>query len=545
MQASNDKQGISLWAKIGYVVFAALIALIAYRIGSVWFGHIVVIALTFPMTWFSEPKARRMTRFAYAILVLTLILSTGFIQFLNNPDRVAAIESSGFFRFLFGGTAIRVILSIIIAFLISAALLASPVLLVAYVSCEWILALHRVYGISRRQAMRLLLSLIFNTSYPYFVIENGELTLSNPSGLLPDLGGPGVAVVKPYNAVVFERSGNITRIEGPGMFMTKRFEFIKAIVNLRKQWANFTAENILTKDHVPLTFNCGVGFRIESRQDTVKRVEERSQSFEGGRFTGIIGGDYPVYKRTIYRAVYNTTAAGWKMLSQGAAETQLRRVLREQYSLEDLFRLQGKRLTPDSSIIDKIRGEVQRRVNEISPNWGTTITGFNIKSFEAPEDIKDKLVEMWAAQYAGRSKLLAARSKKAAIRIEAEGDKITEKIKAEGYKEASLIKAEADREVTTIESEAIVEKARAKADAAIIEGRGEAEARVELYRRMLALGPSIDDKATLWTILKRLQTTEEIRTMSRWLLEPDDRHYGRGPRQPRQLLSPQEEESEE
>jgi regulator of protease activity HflC (stomatin/prohibitin superfamily) len=440
MQAPNDKKGLPSWVRIGYAVLAALMALLAYRVGSIWAGHAVLILLTFFATWFASPKARRVVRFGHLLLSMTLLLATALILFLNAPEQAVTIESSQLLSFFVGGVAAKALVSIVAALLISALLLMAPILLVTYVSSEWILALHEVYGISRRQAMRLLLSLVFNTAYPYYFVEDGEITLTKPPGLLPKLGGPGIAVIRPYNAAAFELAGNITRIEGPGLVTTKRYESLKGATSLRKQWSSFTAESVLTKDHVPLTFHCGVGFRIESRQDTAKRVEEQSQAFEGSRFSGIIGGDYPVYKRTIYRAVYGTTETGWKLLSQGATETQLRAVLR-QYRLEDLYRLENNELAEDKSVIDEIVDEVSRKINAISPTWGTTVSTFLIQSFDAPKDVEQKLLELWATPYRKQQQEIAARATTEAIRMrgEAEADAIAEVEKAKLVARENLI----------------------------------------------------------------------------------------------------------
>jgi regulator of protease activity HflC (stomatin/prohibitin superfamily) len=395
-------------------------------------GHGLVIVLLFVATWALKPKLRRVARFGHAIFALTLLLATRLFLYLDAPARIATIEANGLYRFLLGGTGARVLVSIVVALLASLVVLLGPLLVVLYASSEWVLAMPKVSGVTRWQAIRLLLSLVFNTSYPYYLVEDGELTQSKPKGILPALGGPGVAVIKPYNAVVFERAGNITRIEGPGMFLTERFEFIKKIIDLRKQWIEFTAEDVLTRDHVPVSFGCGVGFRIEARKDTAKRVEEQSEAFEGSRFVGIIGGDYPVYKRTIYRAVYGTTAAGWRLLSKGATETQLRAVLR-QYRLEDLYRLRDDELTEDESVIDEIAREVQDRVSQISPHWGTTITTLVIKTLEAPADVKDKLLELWAAEYDGRKLQVrtAAEAEALVLKSEAEAAALTQQSQAE------------------------------------------------------------------------------------------------------------------
>jgi regulator of protease activity HflC (stomatin/prohibitin superfamily) len=424
-QATKNRPGVPLWARIGYALFGALLTLIAYRVGSIWAGHAVIILLTFVAVWFSKPEARRVVLAAQIMFSLTLLLATAFIEFFNAPEQVAAIEGSGFLRFLLGGTAVRVLVSILAALALSVVLVAMPVLIVAYASSEWILAMREVYGVTRRQALRLLLSTIFQTSYAYYIVEDGEITKSKPDGLLPQLGGPGIVIIKPYNAVVFERSGEVTRIVGPGKVLTKRFEFAKEIIDLCKQSTPFTCENVLTKDHVPLTFHCSVNFRIEAAKDTAKWLKSPVSSDQGGQFPGVISGDYKVYQHTLYRAVYQTGSSGWKGTTKGASETQLLNVVRE-YPLADLYRLQSGRLIRKQSAIDQIRQEVLHRVSDLATQWGVTVTGFKIASFEAPAEVKEGLLELWAAPY-----------EKVRTRIEAEA--VRKRIESRGQAEAQAI----------------------------------------------------------------------------------------------------------
>ncbi|MGD8464146.1 MAG: SPFH domain-containing protein [Anaerolineae bacterium] len=485
MQASNsnDRIQIPTWAKILYLLFVALVALIAYRVGSIWFGHIVVILFLLPLTWTFAPRSRRLVRFLFVYIVLTTLLATAFFLFLNDPYRSAAIEDAGLLNFLIGGQAARVIVSIVTAVLLSALVLLGPILLLAWVSSEWILQMPDVYDISRWQAMRMLAGTMLNTTAAYFVVDEGEIKQSKPSGLLPRLGGPGMAVIKPYNAVVFERGGEITRIEGPGAYRTERFEMVKGIVDLRKQWLNFTAENVLTKDNVPLTFHCGVGFQIEPQWETARRVEAPGESREGRKFTGIIDGDYAVYRRTIYRAVYNTTAGGWRLSSQGATETQLRKIMR-QYRLEDLYRLEDDQLKQDAPVINTIEEQVRDNTGTILHTWGATLSTFSIKSFEAPEDVKDRLLEMWAARYASRRQIIDAEGSRDAdlTRWQAQEEITIREARADGQAELTRLMAETEKHIQLANAERLALESKAAGESQAIREKRRAESEVEAER---------------------------------------------------------------
>jgi regulator of protease activity HflC (stomatin/prohibitin superfamily) len=505
-----SKEGIPLWAMIAYCIFVALITLIAYRAISIWVGHALIVLFTLPFAVLFKLEFRRVVRFAHVIFALTLLLATVFIQFLNAPGQVETIESSAFLRFLLGDLAVRTLASIVMALLVSILLLLAPLVTLAYTSSEWLLKMRADSEITRWQAVRLFLSVIFNTNYFSCTVQDGEITSVKPAGVLPSLGGPGKVIIKPYNAAVFEKGGEITRIEGPGKILTRDGEIVKGAINLRKQWRSFRAENMLTKDNVPLNFECGVGFRIESAKDTAKRGQVSLPDHQGGKLAGIISGDYKVYRHTLYRAFYDTSSQ-WDTSSQATAGTQLLNIVRE-YLFKDLYRVQSGRLSCDQSTIAEITQEVKERTSKITPDWGVIITGFKIASVEVPAKIEKEILEMWAAQYASRSRLIEARSKRDAAKIEAAGR----------------------RDALKIEAEALPETAKAEAAATIIRGKGEAEAKAELFRQMLALDPSMD-RDTLLVILDRLRSDEEIRILAR-LLEPKESRYISTGRHPWPLL---------
>jgi regulator of protease activity HflC (stomatin/prohibitin superfamily) len=412
MQASNNKPGVPSWAIIGYAILTILIAWFAYRVGSVWLGHAVLITLTFVATWFVKPVARPLARALWALTATTLLLSTFFILFLNA---------------LLGGAVARASLSILVSLVLSLLLLGAAFYIALYISSEWMVSVSKTFGATHKEALRLLYSMFFHTNYPWYTVEEGEIKESKPKGLLPKFGGPGKVVIRPYNALVFERGGDVTRIEGPGLVLTERLERPKAAIDLQKQWLDFSAENVLTKDHVPLVFHCGVGFRIESREETSKRAKGNQETHEGSRFPGVISGDYPVYRRTIYKAVYGTTTAGWKLTTKGATESTLREVVRK-YALNDIYRLAQDALAQNVSVIDQIRQETHQKVSEISTHWGATVTGFMIKSIDVPADVRERLNMLWAERYEKARRLVETEATTAGIvaRGQAEANAIRE-----------------------------------------------------------------------------------------------------------------------
>ena len=467
-------------------------------------GCFLFLSLTLFIVRFRlPPKWRRLLTVIWIILAIALVVGIPLYRRLDTPDMTTTIAHNVFLRFLIGATWSRVLWSATAGLLAGICLVWGPLLAVMYVSSEWLLAMRETYGVTRWQALRLLISLVLNVNYPYYVIEDGEMTLVRPKGVLDRFGGPGVAVVKPYNAVVFERAGKITRIEGPDMFMTKQFEFAKHIIDLRPQWESFPVEEVLTKDKVPLHIECGLGYRIESREQTAKRGEDPREVIEGRRFPGIISGEYPVYKRTIFKAAYGP-AGDWKITTKGATITKLREVVSE-FELQDIYRLdeQGKEF-----ILAEIGRRTQEEVAKITPYWGVHVGAVNIDTIEVSEAVREQVWKMWGAEYARRTALIEAEGKKEvvvteavaeretteiktqSVRIEAIGEAEAARIKAIGEAEADAEKARtearAEREVAMLKAEAATIKARGEREAAIEKGRGEAAARAAQLARIVA-----------------------------------------------------------
>ena len=264
-----------------------------------------------------------------------------------------------------------------------------PLLLIAgWISVRWILALHAYAGVSVGQAWVYIVSLLTGIHQPYHIIENGRKTSLKPKGILSFLGGPGIVVIRPGYAATFEWSGEVSQIARPGVVRTRRFEKVAKILDLRPQWVNRLAENVLTQDRVPLLIRFGVGFQLgratqESREANLDLEEQMKEV-------------YPVADEDLFRAAYRLPGK-WDQVPPAVAELMLRRAVAS-YTYEELMDWKSDGLDPsldtrlEANPIKRIEEHVRKRLEEAAQGWGMRITGFTIMRIEVPEEVREEMV---------------------------------------------------------------------------------------------------------------------------------------------------------
>ena len=398
-----------------------IVCLIATAIGMIihnrWAGTpILALSLIFLGWSFPNEKAQRIMFAISLILGMALLLSLPAKDLINRElgDRIREGTLQWIVGFFFGALPAAIII------------VATPLLWAMWVSSEYILGLHQEpFQISRGEAMRLLFSLIFASNYLTGTVADGKEIKGKAGGLMKFLGGPGKVVIRPGNAVVFERGGTISRIEGPGVVITKRAEAIKAIVDLRPQWVLREAENVLTRDRVPLKLALGVSFQIESKKDVDARPESHIPP-DGEALSRLISKDpYQVYEATIRKAVYNVTEFGWQGTTAGASESKVRDLILT-YDLDQIFDLSGAP-TPEGFFPTDQRTieQIERRANEVLEkfclNWGVKYEGVDLRMIQMPDEVRERMLAVWETEWKSHIRLQEAIAERLTVEQEAEG----------------------------------------------------------------------------------------------------------------------------
>lgn len=404
MLEGAEQRGERLRRLAVMALFGVLISIVCFRID--WRAGYLALVVLPPLLIMRLPeKWHRIAWMLYLLFVIALLSGT-FIQ-----SRLEHIATSGdparrnlLIRLLLGGsTDYRIIVSILLGLLTGLLVVGIPMLSVMLVSSEFVLALHEVFGINRATALRYLWSLIMGIQLPWEIVEDGKVTRAKPPGVLDIIGGPGVVVIRPGNAAVFEWGGKVTKIEGPGVFKTKAFERIKKAVDLRPLWYEKKIENVLTQDRVPLTFIVNIGYQVEPKEDTDTHGGVEPSIPEA---KGAIEGVHPVYKESVYRVVYRLDPASPEEGVEGVLNAFLRDEVFK-YNLDALYDysvVDGPRTR--GNVITAIEEAIEPRLCEILREWGLKLLGVDIATIEMPEDIRAKVLEWWETAWE-RERLVA------------------------------------------------------------------------------------------------------------------------------------------
>jgi regulator of protease activity HflC (stomatin/prohibitin superfamily) len=242
--------------------------------------------------------------------------------------------------------------------------------------------------------------------------------------------------------------------------LLKQYEQIRAIFELRPLWETRELENVLTKDRIPLTIVIGVGFQIEPKAVTDQRPESFVEP-HGEALTEVIGTLYKVYKATLEKAVYHITPDGWSVLTPAVAQNLLRDIIAT-YNFDEIFKRVGEvegepgGFDPDQRTIKEIENKIMGSLSAAAPEWGAEAQGVDIREIRIREDVLEKMLDWWGAEWKRR------------IAIK----------EAEGEREATIVKVDGERI-------ALLRSAEAEARALTALERVKAEARGEMIRQMM------------------------------------------------------------
>ena len=141
-------------------------------------------------------------------------------------------------------------------------------LLVLFTSLATFLLSARIlrdfYGGSTWDAFRHQLGLTLGQTQGLQIIEDGRVVLPSGSGTLL---GPRLIIIRPGNAALLVNGGQVTRVTGPRIFRSDRFEFVRDIYDLQERQQLWTLDNVLTNDLIPTTIKLTTAYMLEISQE--------------------------------------------------------------------------------------------------------------------------------------------------------------------------------------------------------------------------------------------------------------------------------------
>jgi regulator of protease activity HflC (stomatin/prohibitin superfamily) len=431
-KANEDKKKAANTRGLGILLILSLlmVPLVYWLISwQVAFGLLLILPLV--AYWLFIPsKFRRLFIYAYAIYFFGFICATVLqIQLAENPKWIRYIDAHAVAAFFLGGQNAfpkQVLFSIVVGALAGYLVVNIPLWSVLFASSEWVLALHQIDNLDRKTAMRHLKSLILDYQYPWVIVDDGKITESKPRGVLPMLGGPGKAVIRPGHAVVFQRHGKISRIAAPGLIHLERFEEIRNIVQLKPMFKSDVLENVLTKDRIPLRITFGVSFQLEPKTEADKRPGSHVSG--GVALTPVLSDEiYTVYEGSVRKAVFGT-AADWAATTFAVGDSMLRDIVATYY-FDQIFKRQplpGAKddevtFHPDERTIHEIEDKILTGHRKAASGWGVYTRSLDIKIIELPEEAQEQMLEWWKTEWQKRIRLAKADAQKQAIITEGEG----------------------------------------------------------------------------------------------------------------------------
>ncbi|MFB6356848.1 MAG: slipin family protein [bacterium] len=178
--------------------------------------------------------------------------------------------------------------------------------------------------------------------------------------LIALIGVTGFRFPREYERLVVFFLGRYVGIRGPGF--TYVIPFIESYekVSLRILTLDVPAQEIMTKDNVPVEVNAVVYFRVDHPEDAIVQVND------------------------------------YVMATSQIAQTTLRSVL-GQAELDELL---AER--------EKINQELQNIIDEETDPWGITVTAVEVKNVELPESMQRAMARQAEAERERRAKVIAA-----------------------------------------------------------------------------------------------------------------------------------------
>ena len=216
----------------------------------------------------------------------------------------------------------------------------------------------------------------------------------------------GIVVVQQYQRLVVQKLGIYQGTQGPGLKLLIPILYHATKVDLRERVTRVPTQKYITADNVVVDMDFVIYYRV--MEEHAERAVLEGQNFE----LAVVNLAFATL-----RAVIGATT-----LSSALAERE------------------------------RIRDEVQIRMDENTERWGVKISQVEINEIDPPEGVKAamereksaaaiKTAEITESEGARQSQINIAEGEKQAAILSAEGNRQAEILKAEGEQQAAVLRA--------------------------------------------------------------------------------------------------------
>lgn len=197
------------------------------------------------------------------------------------------------------------------------------------------------------------------------------------------IGGPGRLMIFRDAALVTELNGRFHRVLGPGRHDLERFEFPKALVDLRPQERESDDVKMMTSDGIPIKTSLTVTFQIHWGDD--KPTKDKP---------------FPFDTEAVKKAAYSETVqpdgsiGRWESLAMLITAGQLRAIVAEE-KLDELIVSEANGI----EVHRRLQLEMERRARNIMHSYGIRIRGTRLGALELPKEVEALRKQYWQANW--------------------------------------------------------------------------------------------------------------------------------------------------
>ena len=217
----------------------------------------------------------------------------------------------------------------------------------------------------------------------------------------------GLIVVQQYERMVVQRLGSFVGIQRPGLKFLIPIIYSGTKVDLRERVTRVPTQKYITVDNVVVDMDFVIYYRV--MEETADRAVLEVQNFE--------------------QAVINLAFA----------------TLRAVIGAIDLSTALSER--------ERIRDEVQVRMDEVTARWGVKVSQVEINEIDPPMGVKAAMERQKSADAIKTAEITESEGQRQAAINRSEGEKQSAILEAEGKRQAEILEAEGEQQATVLRAE--------------------------------------------------------------------------------------------